>query len=110
VRSPALSCAPFACANSGNSCNRGCPGGDSICEVGSYCTGNEECVHKKTPGNACAGDHECLSGQCANEVCCDSVCSGPCENCNQVGAIGQCKPLFDVDGGFSCGISLDAGD
>ena len=110
VHPPALGCGPYGCAASGYWCNRGCPGGDSICPSGAYCTGDEECVSKKASGNACAGDHECLSGHCANQVCCESVCNGPCESCNQRGSMGQCKPLFAVDGGLSCGISLDAGD
>lgn len=88
---PKLSCAPLGCAASGDTCSRGCPGGDAICTLGYYCTGDEQCVAKKTDG-ACVGDHECLSNHCANQVCCDSACDGPCVSCNQQGSVGQCRP------------------
>jgi hypothetical protein len=102
----ALSCAPYVCG-AGGACDSGC-NRDSICMSGSYCTGGGQCRPKKTPGNACAGDHECVSGHCANQVCCESACIGPCESCNRVSSMGQCTPLSNVDGGLSCGTSLDA--
>jgi hypothetical protein len=109
VTGPQLSCGPFGCAPSGSTCSRGCPSGDTICMPDHYCTGDEQCAAKKASGGACASDHECLSGFCANGVCCDSACAGPCASCNQSGSEGRCTLLPNPDGGLACGTYTDAG-
>lgn len=103
-----LSCGPFGCAPNGAICSKGCPSGDSICVAGAYCTGDEQCAPKKTDGEPCGSNHECLSGICADGACCDSACAGPCASCNQAGSEGLCTPLPNADGGLVCATSTDA--
>jgi hypothetical protein len=105
---PKLSCGPFGCAPNGAICSKGCPSGDSICVAGAYCTGDEQCAPKKTDGEPCGSNHECLSGICADGACCDSACAGPCASCNQAGSEGLCTPLPNADGGLVCATSTDA--
>ena len=46
----------------------------------------------KENGLACAAGPECMSGFCADGVCCEGSCKGTCEACNLQGSMGQCKP------------------
>lgn len=41
-------------------------------------------------GAACALASECLSGFCADGVCCKEQCDGACVGCNQTGSPGAC--------------------
>jgi hypothetical protein len=54
----------------------------------------------KENGHGCASAAECSSGQCVDQVCCDSGCAGPCESCIEPGKAGSCSP---VAAGTSCG-------
>lgn len=92
---------PWGCADGAARCSRGCPSGDSICIDGSYCSGDEECRAKKQDG-PCSSDHECLSGFCAQGVCCASMCVGPCFACNQAGTAGTCARIANPDASLSC--------
>jgi hypothetical protein len=50
----------------------------------------------KAPGSDCSLGSECASGRCAEDVCCDDDCSGPCESClgaHTGGADGACAPV-----------------
>ena len=91
----------WGCADGAARCSRGCPSGDGICVGGSYCSGDEECRAKKQDG-PCSSDHECLSGFCAQGVCCASVCVGPCFACNQSGTAGTCARVPNPDASWSC--------
>jgi hypothetical protein len=66
-----VSCAPLGCNTAQGRCNAGCLAGDTICPAGAYCAGDESCFPRKDVGLACAGDHECKSGHCADDVCRD---------------------------------------
>jgi hypothetical protein len=44
-------------------------------------------------GTACATGSTCLSGFCADGVCCDKACNGQCEACDVTGASGTCTPV-----------------
>lgn len=44
-------------------------------------------------GSTCNYDGECISGSCADGVCCNSDCKDPCKSCNQTGSVGTCNPL-----------------
>jgi hypothetical protein len=43
-------------------------------------------------GQPCTGAAMCHSGFCADGVCCNTACVGPCEQCNGAGHAGQCTP------------------
>ena len=36
---------------------------------------------------------ECESGNCADGVCCNVACGGPCVSCREPGKMGQCTPV-----------------
>lgn len=36
---------------------------------------------------------ECLSGNCADAVCCNTTCTGQCQACNESGLVGTCSPV-----------------
>jgi hypothetical protein len=41
-------------------------------------------------GGGCADRADCASGNCVNDVCCDTPCTGELESCNQLGNVGTC--------------------
>ncbi len=47
----------------------------------------------KPNGGACTVGGDCTSGFCADQVCCNSACSGSCEKCNLGGAQGTCTAI-----------------
>jgi len=93
VTPSSVNCAPYGCNTSAARCNRGCPSGDAICDVGSYCTGDEICMLRKDPGTACGSNHECKSGYCVDGACCGSACTGKCLNCTAVNGVATCTVL-----------------
>jgi hypothetical protein len=44
-------------------------------------------------GGACSDRADCTSGNCVNDVCCDTPCNGELESCNQPGKVGTCTSL-----------------
>ncbi|MBI4705428.1 MAG: hypothetical protein HY744_30360 [Deltaproteobacteria bacterium] len=52
---------------------------DGDCGPQERCNGFGLC--RKQDGQGCAGGSECLSGNCADGVCCAAPCSGPCDVC-----------------------------
>jgi hypothetical protein len=68
---------------------------------------------KQPNGAGCTADADCTSTHCADGVCCESVCTGACVTCNQMGLEGMCLPVaankpdphkMCVDGGAAtCG-------
>ncbi|MCG8419087.1 MAG: hypothetical protein MJE77_14220 [Proteobacteria bacterium] len=94
-----------------------CTGGDVVVEFGSLDeiwntavviadTTGPRVVHgdlvvagaNAIPGGTCSTGADCLSGHCADGVCCDTPCDGACEACNVSGAVGTCtvKPAGTV--------------
>jgi hypothetical protein len=72
-------CAPYVCGPM--ACLMSCAqNGD--CDPSSYC-GGMTCQPKQANGQTCGGDVQCLSGHCADGVCCDTACGGLCEACTQ---------------------------
>ncbi len=73
------------------------PGGTCVAvtnaEDPDTCTGSSTCdtsgVCKKKTGQACSTGTECMGGNCADGVCCNSACNGSCEYCNG-GTPGTC--------------------
>jgi hypothetical protein len=43
-------------------------------------------------GHSCTAATDCVSGSCADGFCCSTDCSGPCQTCAALGAIGTCIP------------------
>jgi hypothetical protein len=57
-------------------------------------------------GAACGLDADCVSGFCADGVCCETACLGPCRSCNQPSADGVCQPYrVGTDPERECGDS-----
>ncbi len=60
-------------------------------------------------GSACAFDAQCQSGQCVDEVCCNSACNALCQACNLAGWVGTCTlipngldPANECSGAATC--------
>jgi hypothetical protein len=55
-------------------------------------------------GEPCANNGECSSGNCVDDVCCDTLCDGECESCALTGSVGTCT-LADAgtDPDMECG-------
>ena len=66
----------------GSACSGTCPGG-FVCVDGT-------CRTPLPLGAACEVDAACASNQCADGVCCESACLGPCRKCR---ADGRCEYL-----------------
>ncbi len=43
-------------------------------------------------GASCIDPVDCMSGNCIDDVCCDTTCDGPLEACNLSGVEGVCSP------------------
>ena len=84
----ATSCSPYLCRLD-KKCLNGCMN-DGDCVSGATCKDGACVASKKANGQACAGGGECLSGHCAQGLCCDRACSGDCEHCNLAGSAGTC--------------------
>lgn len=76
-----------------------CPAGSCVedlaplgaeCEApsGNVCDGQGSCLLDL--GASCDDGTECASSACADGVCCDAACDGPCDSCD---ASGACEPL-----------------
>jgi hypothetical protein len=84
----AVSCAPFNCDPAQSRCFPKCTSDDQC--FGVPCV-NGSCG-KKPLGAVCEAGEDCESGACADGVCCNSACSGPCVSCNQPDKLGRCFP------------------
>ena len=58
-------------------------------EVGQFCMGGI-CVALLGIGQPCSSTAQCLTGFCADGVCCDRACDGQCEACDSVTSPGLC--------------------
>lgn len=73
---------------------------DHECQ-GSLCTGWGPCNLRTEPtlvnGSVCISGAQCLSGYCADGICCDSWCLGTCQACTAAkkgsGIDGTCGPI-----------------
>ncbi|MFO0617547.1 MAG: proprotein convertase P-domain-containing protein [Polyangiaceae bacterium] len=84
---------------------------DGACTGTNSCNGSGTC--QKNDGQACALGSECVSGNCADGVCCNTSCTGSCQACSAVkkgaGANGTCgfivlgsDPDAECAGAFTC--------
>lgn len=99
------SCLPAVCNGIDTSCPTTCAS-DAGCAGGYYCAADTTCQQKKAKGDPCSvvagfdcfesGCAVCATGFCADHVCCDAACDGPCDVCEiSLGATedGQCEIL-----------------
>ena len=71
-------------------------------------------LNTKQNGEACAAGTECISGNCVDDVCCDSGCGGACQHCALSGLEGNCRyvpagedPDGECPGDPPCGSQCD---
>ena len=76
----------------------------NTCAGTSVCDGVGGC--KKLNGTTCTVMAECLSGQCADGVCCNVACDSTaiCMSCNGATS-GTCSPVKNADDADSCNAS-----
>ena len=61
------------------------------CTAPNACNGAGAC--KKSNGQACALGTDCVSGSCADGVCCNTACATACMACNLVATMGTCSNI-----------------
>ena len=70
---------------------------DAECPGSLTCNGAGACSPKLTNGTACTVGGECNSGNCIDDVCCNTTCSGSCQACSAAkkgqGTNGTCGPI-----------------
>jgi hypothetical protein len=84
----AAMCDPFVCGT--GACKSTCTT-SADCVAPNVCT-NGSCG-KLPPGAACTSASSCVSGFCAQGVCCNSACTGTCQSCALTGTAGTCSPV-----------------
>ena len=94
-------CTPFACDVARGVCKSTCATNDD-CVTGQPC--NAGLCGFRQPA-ACSSSDECLSGFCAQGVCCATACAGPCRSCALPGSFGTCTtvPRGALDPSATCG-------
>lgn len=97
VELPAGAVGHAGCVYRCDGVNGDCPffcGDDADCIPSHYCE-LAQCVPRLL-GEPCTDDSECVSGHCADQVCCDSACADPCLAClaayKESGPDGTCGP------------------
>ncbi len=83
-------CAPYVCDASSLQCSFSCTTA-SDCAPGLECTSGQ-CLPLQD-GETCSNDGQCQSGQCVDDVCCSSSCTGQCEACDVAGNEGTCTAV-----------------
>jgi len=80
------------------------PGPNSTCNGSSVCDGMGNC--KVLTGQSCLNNNQCLSGFCADGVCCNAPCTETCRSCNLMGTVGTCtlvgQGIADPGPGSTC--------
>ena len=75
------SCLPVAAGKTDTNAATACAG-DSACDGKGGC--------KLLSGEACKLAADCLSGFCADGICCEAACDGTCKICQLTGGAGKC--------------------
>jgi len=60
-----------------------------MCIGSNSCNGSGAC--KKDNGQGCVTGTDCVTGFCADGVCCNTSCAGTCQACNVAGNVGTCS-------------------
>lgn len=66
---------------------------DDECPGSTTCDGAVACALRSN-GTACASSAECESSACADGVCCNAACDGPCRQCS---ANGMCQNIASAE-------------
>ena len=61
------------------------------------CDASQQC--KALLGQTCSSFTECASGNCTDGVCCNTACTGTCQQCNLAAKRGTCSPVPNGDRG-----------
>jgi hypothetical protein len=85
------SCVPAVCI--ADSCGDPCAT-DPDCKMAGFFCDQGTCRMKRAMAAACAADNQCMSGFCADGVCCATACKTRCQACNVEGAVGTCTPVI----------------
>ncbi len=103
IDSAPVDCEPYVCNTTETDCLYACQG-DGDCMSAYWCQG-ATCVSKKDNGDPCGGGNECVSGFCADGVCCNRACAGTCENCALATTEGTCTRYApNTDPELECGL------
>ena len=106
TKGTASTCGAYVCDGANGACPSACTD-DSNCATGYYCNANGSCVAQKAQGKSCnasgdcktAGCRVCSTGNCVDNVCCDTACNGICEACTGAkkgsGTDGTCSTVAD---------------
>ncbi|MBI5509333.1 MAG: hypothetical protein HY903_11325 [Deltaproteobacteria bacterium] len=112
-------CTTGACAD-GLCCNGACGGVCETCATGTCepipdmqdpvneCTGEATCdgargCYDSPLGAECgAAGYKCVSGHCADGVCCDRSCDGTCEQCDGPASTGTCASVLNATDVGTC--------
>jgi hypothetical protein len=96
VAAKAVNCTPYNCDSSTGAaaCIATCKTGGTDCVAPAVCA-NGSCGPKvkQANGAGCLAIADCISGFCADGVCCAVACTGGCVSCNQPGSEGMCLPV-----------------
>jgi hypothetical protein len=82
---PTKNCGAYKCDALAKQCLTTCMSSMDCAGTDKACDTNGVCV-----ADGCTVGTECMSGFCADTVCCDAACSGLCEACD---IDGICKPV-----------------
>jgi hypothetical protein len=101
--STGMGCGSFTCDGASGTCPTACTS-DGGCATGSWCDSSGRCQPKASLASACTAADQCLSGFCADGMCCNAACGGACDRCDLPGAQGTCSPTpAGMAGTPSCG-------
>ncbi|MBW2527656.1 MAG: hypothetical protein JRI23_25970, partial [Deltaproteobacteria bacterium] len=86
-------CAPFLCDGAQADCPTTCTNNND-CVASSFCNSSNVCDGKKALGQSCSDGTECDSGNCVDDVCCNTSCGNDCDACDLSGSLGVCTPML----------------
>src|SRR3954468_3232200 len=87
-------CVPYSCDTKTGTCLSSCTSAQGgQCDTKHSCDLNTGSCGKVGIGAHCNGDADCISGNCADSVCCNISCKGACVQCNLPGRLGACSAI-----------------
>lgn len=97
-------CPSMACNPDRMTCEPLCT--STSCPAGTRCGPLLHCVPVVAMGADCTSDDQCVTGRCADGLCCDRACDGTCEACDLPGREGTCRLIAaGTDPASECGAS-----
>jgi len=84
-------CSAFSCPDGSPGCKKTCTA-ESDCLPTHFCEASSStCKPKTANGSQCTSVATCSSGNCVQNVCCNSVCDIAGGSCTTAGSVGTCK-------------------